>query len=118
VFVCTRNSARSQPAASPWNDAAAVPATSAGTHPAPRVHPGAIEVARRSQMAAALPAHHARGTAEVRSAGSAPADEIDPAVRDLPDPAGQTVERVRPVRDDIDRLVRALPEELTPPPAR
>ena len=50
VFVCTRNSARSQLAASLWNDAAPVPATSAGTHPAPRVHPGAIEVARRRHL--------------------------------------------------------------------
>ena len=31
-------------------------------------------------MAAALLAHHARGTVKVRSAGSAPASEVNPAV--------------------------------------
>src|SRR5689334_10970596 len=35
VFVCTQNSARSQLAAALWNDHSPVPATSAGTHPAP-----------------------------------------------------------------------------------
>ena len=32
-------------------------------------------------MAAALLDHHAKGRVHVRSAGSAPADEINPAVR-------------------------------------
>ena len=35
----------------------------------------------RSQMAAALLDHHAAGRVRVRSAGSAPADEINPVVR-------------------------------------
>jgi protein-tyrosine-phosphatase/DNA-binding HxlR family transcriptional regulator len=51
VFVCTHNSARSQLAAAMWNDHSPVPATSAGTHPAPRVHPGAVAVARRRHLA-------------------------------------------------------------------
>ena len=42
VFVCTHNSARSQLAAALWNATHAVPAASAGTHPAPRVHPAAV----------------------------------------------------------------------------
>ena len=50
VFVCTHNSARSQLAAAMWNDHSPVPATSAGTHPALRVHPGAIAVARRRHL--------------------------------------------------------------------
>ncbi len=50
VFVCTHNSARSQLAAAMWNDHSPVPATSAGTRPAPRVHPGAIAVARRRHL--------------------------------------------------------------------
>jgi protein-tyrosine-phosphatase len=40
-----------------------------------------VHNAGRSQMAAALLAHHARGAVEVRSAGSEPADAINPAVR-------------------------------------
>jgi ArsR family transcriptional regulator, arsenate/arsenite/antimonite-responsive transcriptional repressor / arsenate reductase (thioredoxin) len=47
VFVCTHNSARSQLAAALWTDRADIPAASAGTRPADRVHPRAIVVARR-----------------------------------------------------------------------
>ncbi len=47
VFVCTHNSARSQLAAAAWARASRIPAASAGTHPAERVHPGAVEVGRR-----------------------------------------------------------------------
>jgi len=122
-----------------------------------------VHNAGRSQMAAALLDHHARGNVHVRSAGSTPADEINPAVVeamaeigldlskefpkpltdeavrgadvvvtmgcgdacsvypgkryldwDLTDPAGKTVEGVRPIRDEIDRLVRGLLAELVP----
>ncbi|MCO7192672.1 arsenate reductase ArsC [Pseudonocardia sp. McavD-2-B] len=115
-----------------------------------------------SQMAAALLDHHAAGSVRVRSAGSAPAESINPAVREvmaesdidlsaeipkrlttdavdaadvvitmgcgdacpvfpgkryldwqLDDPAGKTVDEVRPIRDDIDARVRALLGELT-----
>ena len=45
LFVCTRNSARSQLAAALWRSLAGAPAESAGTHPADRVHPGAITAA-------------------------------------------------------------------------
>ena len=41
-----------------------------------------VHNAGRSQMAAALLNHYAAGRVEVRSAGSAPADTINPAVRD------------------------------------
>ncbi|MFI2577424.1 helix-turn-helix domain-containing protein [Streptomyces rochei] len=47
VFVCTHNSARSQLAAALWTQRTRRPAASAGTHPAPRVHPKAIAVAHR-----------------------------------------------------------------------
>ncbi|MGH2556808.1 MAG: arsenate reductase ArsC [Actinomycetota bacterium] len=119
--------------------------------------------AGRSQIAAALLERHAMGRVHVRSAGSTPAEEINPAVIeamaeweidlsnefpkpltdevvrdadvvitmgcgdacpiypgkryldwDLPDPAGKQVEGVRPIRDEIDRRVRQLLEELVP----
>jgi arsenate reductase len=122
-----------------------------------------VHNAGRSQMAAALLQRHAGGRVRVRSAGSAPADEISPAVVDamaeigidlssevpkaltdervraadvvvtmgcgdacpvypgkryldwdLPDPSGKTLEAVRPIRDEIDRLVRELLAELEP----
>jgi protein-tyrosine-phosphatase/DNA-binding transcriptional ArsR family regulator len=47
VFVCTHNSARSQLAAAAWARVSDLPAASAGTHPAPRVHPRAVAAARR-----------------------------------------------------------------------
>jgi arsenate reductase len=121
-----------------------------------------VHNAGRSQMAAALLDHHAAGSVRVRSAGSAPAESINPAVREvmaesdidlsaeipkrlttdavdaaddvitmgcgdacpvfpgkryldwqLDDPAGKTVDEVRPIRDDIDARVRALLGELT-----
>jgi L-amino acid N-acyltransferase YncA/protein-tyrosine-phosphatase len=122
-----------------------------------------VHNAGRSQMAAALLDHHAAGRVRVRSAGSAPADEVNPAVVQvmaevgldlsqefpkpltgeavegadvvitmgcgdvcpvfpgkryldwrLPDPAGRPVEQVRPIRDEIDRRVRDLLDEILP----
>ncbi len=122
-----------------------------------------VHNAGRSQMAAALLDHHANGQVVVRSAGSDPADRLNPAVvaamdewgidlsRELPkpltdefvraadvvitmgcgdacpiypgkryedweleDPAGQPVEVVRRIRDEIDARVQHLLAELTP----
>lgn len=50
LFVCTANSARSQLAAARWTSISRVPAASAGTHPADRVHPRAIAIGRRHGM--------------------------------------------------------------------
>ncbi len=135
-----------------------------GTDDTPHVLFVCIHNAGRSQMAAALLAHHAGDRVVVRSAGTAPAETINPAVVEvmaelgidlhadgahpkrldddavrasdvvitmgcgdecpfypgkryldwaLPDPAGQGVDAVRPIRDEIDRRVRALLAELT-----
>jgi arsenate reductase (thioredoxin) len=122
-----------------------------------------VHNAGRSQMAAALLDHHAQGRVIVRSAGSQPADQLNPAVVaamaeldldiskefpkpltddavkasdvvitmgcgdecpyfpgkqyldwDLEDPAGQGIDAVRPIRDEIDARVRALLAELAP----
>jgi protein-tyrosine-phosphatase/DNA-binding transcriptional ArsR family regulator len=50
VFICTANSARSQLAAALWTSIVGKPASSAGTHPADRVHPGAIAAAKRAGL--------------------------------------------------------------------
>ncbi|MBN1172177.1 MAG: helix-turn-helix domain-containing protein [Micromonosporaceae bacterium] len=47
VFVCTRNSARSQLAAALWTQHTHRPAASAGTDPAPQVHPRTVTTAHR-----------------------------------------------------------------------
>jgi len=59
VFICTHNSARSQLAATLWTSMTHEPADSAGTQPADRVHPGAVEAARRAglDLSAAVPRH-------------------------------------------------------------
>ena len=121
-----------------------------------------VHNAGRSQMAAAFLTHLAGDRVEVRSAGSAPADSINPAVVEalkevgidisneqpkvlttsaveqsdvvitmgwgdacpffpgkryldwvLPDPAGQGVADVRPIRDQIKKLVEELIPTLT-----
>jgi len=51
VFVCTHNSARSQLASALWARRSSVPVTSAGTHPARRVHRRAVAVGRRHGLA-------------------------------------------------------------------
>lgn len=50
LFVCTANSARSQLAAALWNAGHAIPAESAGTRPAERIHPEATRAAARAGL--------------------------------------------------------------------
>ena len=54
LFVCTANSARSQLAAAVWNARHEVPASSAGTRPAPSVRPEAIRAAARDERKTVL----------------------------------------------------------------
>ena len=122
-----------------------------------------VQNAGRSQMAAALIDHYGDGRVRVRSAGSAPADSVNPVVVramselgldiskefpkpltddgvraadavitmgcgdacpiypgkryedwELDDPAGQDLETVRRIRDEIDARVQRLVDELLP----
>lgn len=59
LFVCTANSARSQLAAALWTAMIGRRTASAGTHPAERVHPGAVAAARRAglDLSVAGPTH-------------------------------------------------------------
>jgi arsenate reductase len=116
-----------------------------------------VHNAGRSQMAASLLNHHAQGRAHARSAGSLPADQLNPAVVtamselgldlseafpkpltdevlraadvvvtmgcgdacpllpgkqyldwNVPDPMGQSLDRIRAIRDEIERHVLTL----------
>jgi arsenate reductase (thioredoxin) len=62
-----------------------------------------VHNAGRSQMAAALLDHHAQGTVHVRSAGSTPADEINPAVREVMGELGLDLSREfpKPLTTDV-----------------
>ncbi|MGO2123970.1 arsenate reductase ArsC [Glutamicibacter arilaitensis] len=122
-----------------------------------------VHNAGRSQMAAAFLSNLSEGRIEVRSAGSAPADSVNPAAAEamaevgidmsteipkvltteavqdsdvvitmgcgdacpffpgkryedwkLEDPAGQGVEAVRPIRDEIRKRIENLISELLP----
>ena len=67
VFVCSQNSARSQLAAAVWTQHSRVPATSAGTRPAARIHPGTVKAARRHRLP--LHPHTPRGLGDVLHTG-------------------------------------------------
>ncbi|GLY43168.1 low molecular weight phosphatase family protein [Amycolatopsis sp. NBRC 101858] len=66
-----------------------------------------VHNAGRSQMAAALLAHHAGGAIDVRSAGSAPADSINPAVREAMTELGLDLSREVPKKLTTDAVEAA-----------
>jgi protein-tyrosine-phosphatase len=66
-----------------------------------------VHNAGRSQMAAALLDHHAHGRVQVRSAGSAPADEINPAVRAAMDEIGVDLSGAFPKKLTTDAVAAA-----------
>lgn len=82
VFVCTHNSARSQLAAAIWNRRSELPATSAGTHPAAHIHPGAVAAARRHKLH--LRPHTPRYLGDVLAAGDLVIAVCDNAHEELP----------------------------------
>ena len=68
LFLCTHNSARSQLAAALWTARTGGPSDSAGTHPADRVHRGAIAAGRRAGL-------------DLRSAAPKTVDVIEPGTQ-------------------------------------
>lgn len=82
VFVCTQNSARSQLAAAIWNRRSELPATSSGTHPAARIHPGAVAAARRHKLH--LRPHTPRYLGDILAAGDLVIAVCDNAHEELP----------------------------------
>lgn len=125
VFVCTHNSARSQLAAASWAQISSVPVACAGTHPAARVHPGAVAAGRRH----GLRLGHAR-TAHVdqilASADLVVAvcdnahEELDPSLPRLhwsiPDPVRVgTDEAFDAAYDEITRRIQTLSDTQPPP---
>ena len=71
-----------------------------------------VHNAGRSQMAAALLQHHAQGAVAVRSAGSAPAEAINPAVREVMAEIGIDLSREVPKKLSTD-AVRASDVVIT-----
>ena len=112
VFVCTANSARSQLAAARWNTISPVPAASAGTHPALRVHPRATAAGRRHGMrlAGLKPA----GIDQVLRAGDLVVAVCDNAQEELgPDPGRLHWSIPDPVRVDTDEAFETAYADIT-----
>lgn len=85
LFVCTANSARSHLAAALWRQASAVPAASAGTHPAEAIAPGAIAAAQRHRLP--LPRLRPASITDVREDGDLVVTVCDLAHEELGEPA-------------------------------
>jgi len=66
-----------------------------------------VHNAGRSQMAAALLHHHAGGAVRVTSAGSQPADQVTPAVRQVLDEIGIDLSREFPKKLTTDAVEAA-----------
>jgi arsenate reductase (thioredoxin) len=124
LFRCTHNAGRSQMAAAllAREGGDAVRVTSAGSEPASQVNPAVaaamaeigVDISR--EIPKPLSAGQAEAADIVISMGCGDACPVFPGKRyltwELPDPAGLTVEMVRPIRDDIAARVRALLKEL------
>jgi arsenate reductase len=69
-----------------------------------------VENAGRSQMAAALLDHYADGRVRVRSAGSQPADQVNPTVVEAMAELGLDISREfpKPMTDDVVRAADAV----------
>jgi arsenate reductase (thioredoxin) len=124
LFVCLHNAGRSQMSQALFERAAAErhTAASAGTTPADRVHPAVVEVMgelgidladRRPQL---LTRELAADADVVVTMGCGDECPYIPGKRyvewELPDPKGRPIDEVRATRDEIDRRVRALIDEL------
>jgi arsenate reductase (thioredoxin) len=126
LFVCVHNAGRSQMAAALLDHYAGgrVHVRSAGSTPANEINPAAVEVLAEigldlsGQFPKPLTTDGVRGADVVITMGCGDACPIFPGKRyldwELDDPAGLSVDQVRPIRDEIERRVRALVDELAP----
>jgi arsenate reductase (thioredoxin) len=128
LFVCVHNAGRSQMAAALLDRYARgrVVVRSAGSTPADEINPAVAEVMREvgvdltGAMPKALTTEAVQGSDVVITMGCGDACPVYPGKRyldwELDDPAGLPVDAVRPIRDEIDRRVRALADELLSKP--
>ncbi len=126
LFVCVHNAGRSQMAAAflATLSNGGIEVRSAGSEPAETVNPAAVEAMHEVgiDMSAEIP--KILTTAAVRASdvvitmGCGDTCPIFPGKRyedwELEDPAGQGVDAVRPIRDEIRSRIEALIASLTP----
>jgi len=125
LFVCVHNAGRSQMAAGFLRHLAgdAVEVRSAGSAPADQINPVAVEAMREigidiaGQKPAVLTPEDSQASTVVITMGCGDVCPYYPGQRhedwDIPDPAGQDLDTVRAIRDDIGQRVRALVEDLS-----
>jgi arsenate reductase len=124
LFVCVQNAGRSQMSKALFERAAAGrhSARSAGTSPAPAIHPEVVDAMREAgiDLSGAAPQLLTQELVEwaevVVTMGCGDACPYIPGKRyvdwELPDPAGMEPADLRRLRAEIDDRVRTLAEEL------
>jgi len=124
LFVCVHNAGRSLAAKVLLDHYAAgrVEVTSAGSEPGNDLNPAVVEVLRERgldpirEFPKALDEEYVRAADVVVTMGCGDTCPFFPGKRyldwQLDDPAGQPIEVVRPIVDEIDTRVRALLREL------
>jgi protein-tyrosine-phosphatase len=124
MFLCTHNAGRSQMALGFFTHLAGERATaySGGSEPADQINPVAVAAMAEKGIDITTQQPKRWTDAMVHSAdviismGCGDTCPIYPGHRyatwDLPDPAGQTLDKVRSIRDQIEQHVRALLAEL------
>jgi arsenate reductase (thioredoxin) len=126
LFVCIHNAGRSQMAAAFLShlSGGAVEVRSAGSEPAVRVNPAAVQAMAEvgvdiaAEKPKILTDHAVRTSDVVITMGCGDSCPFYPGRRYedwvLDDPAGKDVAAVRPIRDEIRRRVEALLDDLVP----
>ncbi|HEY0126299.1 MAG TPA: arsenate reductase ArsC [Blastococcus sp.] len=127
LFVCVHNAGRSQMAAGWLRHLAgdAVEVRSAGSLPGDQVNPAAVAAMAEvgidisDQRPKVLTTDAVEASDVVITMGCGDACPVFPGKRyldwELEDPAGQGVDSVRPIRDDIEQRIRGLLGELEVP---
>ncbi|WP_121702241.1 arsenate reductase ArsC [Streptomyces sp. E5N298] len=128
LFVCVHNAGRSQMAAAWLTHLAGdrVEVRSAGSNPGEHVNPAAVEAMREvgvdisAEVPKMLTVDAVKESDVCVTMGCGDTCPVFPGKRyldwELEDPAGQGVEAVRPIRDEIKVLVEGLIEQIAPKP--
>jgi len=126
LFVCVHNAGRSQMAAAFLRQLGGSDVTvlSAGSTPANEVNPAVIEamaevgIDLRAEKPKLLTTEAVEESDVVITMGCGDACPVFPGKRyldwQLDDPAGQGIDAIRPIRDEIERRVRELIDGLGP----
>ena len=126
LFVCVHNAGRSQMAAGYLRELGAgrIEVRSAGSEPKDEINPVAVDAMAEEGIDIAgntpkiLTVDAVKESDVVITMGCGDACPIFPGKRyedwELDDPAGQGIESVRPIRDEIKRRVQELVDQLLP----